>query len=242
VLAVLERYRVPATFFVIGENVAAHAELLRRMIHDGDEIGVHTFTHPDLAGCPRGRSGWSLTRRSSPSPRPPDTRPTCSGRSQTVTAVARLVPALSARGYRFVTVSQAAGQTPPWHQASFSQRARGSALIFAVLGAGWFTHLLWRAFAIAGALSLARVGVLLLFARRHRRHDRQPLRYLPPVSVVVPAYNERAGIVAAVRSLACPPERSSNPAPERRQARRAEHRDRRRATRHGWSRRLPTRR
>jgi cellulose synthase/poly-beta-1,6-N-acetylglucosamine synthase-like glycosyltransferase len=52
VLAVLERYRVPATFFVIGENVAAHAELLRRMIHDGDEIGVHTFTHPDLASLP----------------------------------------------------------------------------------------------------------------------------------------------------------------------------------------------
>jgi peptidoglycan/xylan/chitin deacetylase (PgdA/CDA1 family) len=52
VLAVLERYRVPATFFVIGENVAAHAELLRRVIHDGDEIGVHTFTHPDLASLP----------------------------------------------------------------------------------------------------------------------------------------------------------------------------------------------
>jgi peptidoglycan/xylan/chitin deacetylase (PgdA/CDA1 family) len=209
VLAVLERYRVPATFFIIGENVAAHAELLRRMIHDGDEIGVHTFTHPDLAGLPPWQERLELdqtqlaiaaaTGYTTNLLRPPyssvpaaldsgtwraithadnyrvaladlDTRDWArpgvnaivraatprsthgavimlhdgrGDRSQTVTAVARLVPALSARGYRFVTVSQAAGQTPPWHQASFSQRARGSALIFAVLAAGWFTHLLW---------------------------------------------------------------------------------------------------
>jgi len=269
VLAVLERCRVPATFFVIGENVAARPKLLRRMIRDGDEIGVHTLTHPDLASLP----GWqerleidqtqlaiaAATGYTTDLLRPPfssvpaaldartwraitragnyrvvladlDTRdwsrpgvsaivrgatPTGThgavimlhdgggDRSQTVAALARLIPALQARGYRFVTASQAAGRSPPWHPASFSQRVRGSALIFAVLAAGWFARVLWWAFAIAGALSVARVGVLMLFARRHRRRPNSPpLRYLPPVSVVVPAYNERAGIVAAVRSLA----------------------------------------
>jgi cellulose synthase/poly-beta-1,6-N-acetylglucosamine synthase-like glycosyltransferase/peptidoglycan/xylan/chitin deacetylase (PgdA/CDA1 family) len=268
VLAVLERYQVPATFFVIGENVTARSELLRRMIRDGDEIGVHTFTHPDLASLPAWQERLEIdqtqlaiaaaTGYTTDLLRPPyssvpaaldastwraitragnyrvvladlDTRdwerpgvqaivrgamPTGArgavimlhdgggDRSQTVAALARLVPALKARGYWFVTASQAARQSPPWHPASFSQRARGSALIFAVLAADSFARLLWWGFAIAGALCIARVGVLVLFARRHRRRDHQPLRYLPPVSIVVPAYNERVGIVAAVRSLA----------------------------------------
>jgi cellulose synthase/poly-beta-1,6-N-acetylglucosamine synthase-like glycosyltransferase/peptidoglycan/xylan/chitin deacetylase (PgdA/CDA1 family) len=269
VLAILERYQVPATFFVIGEDVAARPELLRRMIRDGDEIGVHTFTHPDLASLPAWQERLEIdqtqlviaaaTGYTTDLLRPPfssvpsaldagtwraikrsgnyrvvladlDTRdwsrpganaivrdasPTGTrgavimlhdgggDRSQTVAALARLVPALKARGYRFVTASQAAVHPPPWHPASFSQRARGSALIFAVLAADWFARMLWWAFAIAGVLSVVRVGVLVLFARRHRRRDRQPpLRYLPPVSVMVPAYNERAGIVAAVHSLA----------------------------------------
>jgi hypothetical protein len=35
-----------------GAHVAARPELLRRVIRDGDEIGVHTFTHPDLPSLP----------------------------------------------------------------------------------------------------------------------------------------------------------------------------------------------
>lgn len=49
ILQVLERYRVPATFFVIGTHVTAYPDVLRRIAADGDEVGVHTFTHPDLA-------------------------------------------------------------------------------------------------------------------------------------------------------------------------------------------------
>jgi cellulose synthase/poly-beta-1,6-N-acetylglucosamine synthase-like glycosyltransferase/peptidoglycan/xylan/chitin deacetylase (PgdA/CDA1 family) len=48
ILAILERHHVPATFFVIGSQVAAHPDTLRRIVRDGGEIGVHTFTHPDL--------------------------------------------------------------------------------------------------------------------------------------------------------------------------------------------------
>jgi cellulose synthase/poly-beta-1,6-N-acetylglucosamine synthase-like glycosyltransferase/peptidoglycan/xylan/chitin deacetylase (PgdA/CDA1 family) len=48
VLDVLARHHVPATFFVVGTQVAKYPDLLRRMIADGDEIGVHTFTHPHL--------------------------------------------------------------------------------------------------------------------------------------------------------------------------------------------------
>ncbi|MFS0773795.1 polysaccharide deacetylase family protein [Sphingomonas sp. 1P08PE] len=49
ILTELEKAGVPATFFVIGENALAHPQLLRRIVADGDEIGNHTYTHPNLA-------------------------------------------------------------------------------------------------------------------------------------------------------------------------------------------------
>ncbi|WP_459180427.1 bifunctional polysaccharide deacetylase/glycosyltransferase family 2 protein [Streptomyces sp.] len=48
ILDVLRRYGVHATFFVTGENAARHPDLIRQMVRDGHEIGVHTFSHPDL--------------------------------------------------------------------------------------------------------------------------------------------------------------------------------------------------
>lgn len=58
VLSTLEGAHVPATFFVIGENALVRPELLRRMVADGDEIGNHTYTHPNLANATD--SGTSL--------------------------------------------------------------------------------------------------------------------------------------------------------------------------------------
>ena len=55
VLDVLARYHVPATFFVIGSAVARHPELARRIVREGHEIGLHTFTHPDLSKLPTWR-------------------------------------------------------------------------------------------------------------------------------------------------------------------------------------------
>lgn len=49
ILDVLDRYHVPATFMVIGEEGEQNPGLLKRYIHDGDEIGNHTFTHPDIS-------------------------------------------------------------------------------------------------------------------------------------------------------------------------------------------------
>ena len=49
ILSILERKHVPATFFVIGENALDHPELLERIARDGDEIGNHSYTHPNLA-------------------------------------------------------------------------------------------------------------------------------------------------------------------------------------------------
>lgn len=49
ILSILEEYHVPATFFIVGENGVANRGLLQRMVADGDEIGNHSYTHPNMA-------------------------------------------------------------------------------------------------------------------------------------------------------------------------------------------------
>jgi cellulose synthase/poly-beta-1,6-N-acetylglucosamine synthase-like glycosyltransferase/peptidoglycan/xylan/chitin deacetylase (PgdA/CDA1 family)/spore germination protein YaaH len=48
-LDILKRYHVPATFFVMGLNASAHPDILKRIIDEGNEIGNHTYTHPDVS-------------------------------------------------------------------------------------------------------------------------------------------------------------------------------------------------
>ncbi|HEX2684728.1 MAG TPA: bifunctional polysaccharide deacetylase/glycosyltransferase family 2 protein, partial [Ferruginibacter sp.] len=49
VLDILEKKKVPATFFVVGLNVENNIPLLNRIYKDGFEIGNHTFTHHNIA-------------------------------------------------------------------------------------------------------------------------------------------------------------------------------------------------
>jgi peptidoglycan-N-acetylglucosamine deacetylase len=46
VLELLARHRVPATFFLIGDRVAEHPELARRIVEAGHRIGNHSMSHP----------------------------------------------------------------------------------------------------------------------------------------------------------------------------------------------------
>jgi cellulose synthase/poly-beta-1,6-N-acetylglucosamine synthase-like glycosyltransferase/peptidoglycan/xylan/chitin deacetylase (PgdA/CDA1 family) len=52
ILDILKAKHVPATFFVIGENMEAHPALVQRILAEGHEIGNHTYTHPNLADTP----------------------------------------------------------------------------------------------------------------------------------------------------------------------------------------------
>jgi cellulose synthase/poly-beta-1,6-N-acetylglucosamine synthase-like glycosyltransferase/peptidoglycan/xylan/chitin deacetylase (PgdA/CDA1 family) len=128
-------------------------------------------------------------------------------RSQTLAAVKRLVPLLRERGFRFVTVSQLAGlsraqvELPahPW------ERTRGRLLLGTLAAARWTSGALALLLAIVTALFVLRIVVLFAFARHHRRlvggRGVEPA-FTPPVSIVVPAFNEAVGIVPAVSSLA----------------------------------------
>ena len=48
ILDILKKYKVKATFFLIGKNVEAFPLVAKRIAEDGHCIGNHTYTHPDL--------------------------------------------------------------------------------------------------------------------------------------------------------------------------------------------------
>ena len=48
ILDVLKQKNVPATFFVIGDTANQEAGIIKREFNQGDEIGNHTFTHPEF--------------------------------------------------------------------------------------------------------------------------------------------------------------------------------------------------
>jgi len=48
ILDELKRRKLHATFFMIGERIAAAPDLARRVVAEGHEVGNHTFTHPKL--------------------------------------------------------------------------------------------------------------------------------------------------------------------------------------------------
>ncbi|MFC4948606.1 glycosyltransferase [Pseudonocardia sp. GCM10023141] len=58
VLAILRKYDIPATFFVVGSNVSRYPDIVRDIHASGSELGVHTFSHPDLVNVSR----WRLDR------------------------------------------------------------------------------------------------------------------------------------------------------------------------------------
>jgi len=128
-------------------------------------------------------------------------------RAETVAALQILIPRLQARGFRFVTVSDLAGLARAQVElpASGGDHLRGRLLLGGLLVSRTATGLLNAAVVLVGVLVALRMLAVLLLARTHvRRRRRLPTRpdFTPPVSIVVPAYNEEVGIERAVRSLA----------------------------------------
>jgi cellulose synthase/poly-beta-1,6-N-acetylglucosamine synthase-like glycosyltransferase/peptidoglycan/xylan/chitin deacetylase (PgdA/CDA1 family) len=128
-------------------------------------------------------------------------------RSQTIAALERLVPRLKRRGFRFVTVSTLAGlrRSQVELPASGGQQFRGELLIRALAAARLVTSMFAVLLVVIAVLAVLRAVVLFALARRHagqfRRRRSEP-SFAPPVSIVVPAYNEARVIESGVRSLA----------------------------------------
>jgi len=62
VLDVLKAHHAHAVFFVTGTNASRYPDLIRRMVAEGHEIGLHTFNHPDLSYQSKGRIDWELSQ------------------------------------------------------------------------------------------------------------------------------------------------------------------------------------
>jgi poly-beta-1,6 N-acetyl-D-glucosamine synthase len=275
ILDVLERHRVPATFFVVGSRVLRYPEIVREEVARGFEIGAHTLSHADLGSLPAWRqdlelnvtqtaiegatsistsllrlpysaaasamsendlaaarraagSGYllSFTDRNSYDWLRPGVNAIVNSamptrgegavilfhdsggnRQQTVDALDVLIPKLKAEGYRFETVSGAAGLDPASvnRPAQSSRRLRGLALMTGMKGARAVTWLVTFLPIPLLVLIVLRTLLLVPLARRHKRRKDQAEAgppATPGVSIVVPAYNEEVGIAAAIRSLA----------------------------------------
>jgi len=141
-------------------------------------------------------------------------------RAQTVAALPEVISRLRARGYRFATVTGGLGLPAGDVPATTRQHLVGDVLILTQQAADRAVGLLAILLVTASALIVARIFLLVGFAAAHqRRFGRAPpagrparatwppagpayLPGVPGVSVVIPAYNEEAGIAAAIRSMA----------------------------------------
>ncbi|MFF8020921.1 glycosyltransferase [Streptomyces sp. NPDC007896] len=62
VLDVLKKHHAHAVFFVTGTMTSRYPELVKRMVEEGHEVGLHTFNHPDLSFQSTKRIDWELSQ------------------------------------------------------------------------------------------------------------------------------------------------------------------------------------
>jgi cellulose synthase/poly-beta-1,6-N-acetylglucosamine synthase-like glycosyltransferase/peptidoglycan/xylan/chitin deacetylase (PgdA/CDA1 family) len=124
-------------------------------------------------------------------------------RAQTVAALDTLLPALRSQGWRIDTVSAATGMTGTSRPAGPLERLGGLVIVGAVHLAGIVAAALEVLLLLATGLAVARTLLVLVTARMHVRRARRSAGRTGrwPVTVIVPAYNEAAGIEATVRSV-----------------------------------------
>ncbi|MER6688482.1 glycosyltransferase [Streptomyces minutiscleroticus] len=62
VLDVLKKHDAHAVFFVTGTMASRYPDLVKRMVDEGHEVGLHTFNHPDLSYQSESRIDWELSQ------------------------------------------------------------------------------------------------------------------------------------------------------------------------------------
>jgi cellulose synthase/poly-beta-1,6-N-acetylglucosamine synthase-like glycosyltransferase/peptidoglycan/xylan/chitin deacetylase (PgdA/CDA1 family) len=114
----------------------------------------------------------------------------------------RLVSMLRSHGYRFRTVTTAFRLVISPTRVSALSAAGATAVLRAAQASVLLTKVLGWLFLVAAGLIVTRLGVLIVVGTGHTLRDRRPG---PPcregVSVIIPAYNERAGILRCIRSM-----------------------------------------
>lgn len=125
-------------------------------------------------------------------------------RSQTVAALDRAIPALQAKGVRFEKLSQSVGMADAMSPASPVDRLAADTLVGVLHFSDWLITVIGAVLVLSGLVTALRAVLVIAAAARHHREQqrREPAPpVLEPVSVLVPAHNETAGIEAAVRTI-----------------------------------------
>ncbi|MFC6065491.1 bifunctional polysaccharide deacetylase/glycosyltransferase family 2 protein [Streptomyces ochraceiscleroticus] len=131
-------------------------------------------------------------------------------RSESVKGVDAYITHMKAKGYRFTTISAAMGSGSAMHDATGMTSWKGRAMLTVTAVAIWTAPWLAYLFYVVGGMVVLRFVMMLVLAGRHHR-QRNPKRsrgefswgppVTEPVSVLVPAYNEKECIAHTVRSL-----------------------------------------
>jgi peptidoglycan/xylan/chitin deacetylase (PgdA/CDA1 family) len=62
VLNILDKYNIKATFFVTGQAVEAHPDLVKKAVDKGHEIENHTYSHPEFDQISIGKVNQEIIR------------------------------------------------------------------------------------------------------------------------------------------------------------------------------------
>jgi peptidoglycan/xylan/chitin deacetylase (PgdA/CDA1 family)/GT2 family glycosyltransferase len=127
-----------------------------------------------------------------------------SGGAQTVAALDRLLPTLRGKGWTIDTVSGALNVSGATSEAGMLDRISGILLIGTVSSATWLAGALRVLLIGATVLAGLRTALVLIATPLHVRRARRwraPWPISQRVAVIVPAYNEEAGIATTVRSV-----------------------------------------
>ncbi|MGC5361938.1 glycosyltransferase [Streptomyces sp. DT24] len=127
-------------------------------------------------------------------------------RSQTVAALGKFLPRMQERGYTFDNLTTALGAPSAHTPVTGFALVKGKAFVYAVDVSEHITGVMVAGLAVIGVLVFSRFGLMLLLSFLHarkvrKRNFRWGEPFTRPVSVLVPAYNERKCIEATVRSL-----------------------------------------
>ncbi|RKE22549.1 cellulose synthase/poly-beta-1,6-N-acetylglucosamine synthase-like glycosyltransferase [Streptomyces sp. TLI_171] len=127
-------------------------------------------------------------------------------RAETVEALEQIIVKLQGEGYRFTTISDALGATSAMVPVHGFQLWAGKGFILATHIAVVTLPLLVALLALVGFLNFGRFALMLVLApvhaRRAKRRDAWGPPVTEPVTVLVPAYNERECIANTLNSLA----------------------------------------
>src|SRR3990167_1969681 len=61
ILAILKKYNIKATFFMVGSNAKSHPDMVKRVLAEGHAINSHTQTHPMLTHLNDKQLKWEVT-------------------------------------------------------------------------------------------------------------------------------------------------------------------------------------